>query len=151
MTKNARRGLTWCCVQRLLLVPKGFYRVQSRRARCGKEPEENPRECARGERGDDSRYRSGRRHGREGGFDPQSDENAEHESDGSADARERRGFYKELPENRALRCTERLANADLTGALGDADHHDCDDSHTADEQPNRRQSKSDDEERPEQL
>src|SRR5204862_3161123 len=52
---------------------------------------------------------------------------------------------------RALGRAQRLPHAYLTRALGDTDHHDRDDPHTANEQADRRKRDTDDEESSEQL
>ena len=54
-----------------------------------------------------------------------------------ADQRQQDGLEQELGEDRALGRTDRFADADLAGALGDGDEHDVHDADAADEERDR--------------
>ena len=62
---------------------------------------------------------------------------ADDRADDAADAGEQHGLDEELREDVAVAGADRLADADLTGALGDGHEHDVHDADAADEQRDR--------------
>src|SRR5881396_1352478 len=108
-----------------LFVPQRLDRIQSRRAAGRIQSEPDAGEGRRGQRGDNGPQRDVGRDRRQPG-DAEGEQATHEHPNRAADEGQGRGLDEELPQNRAPRRAERLADADFPGALRDRDHHDRD-------------------------
>src|SRR6266567_3852857 len=108
-----------------LFVPQRLDRIESRRAAGRIQSEPDAGEGRRGQRGDNGPQRDVGRDRCQPGNAEGEQATYEHPNR-AADEGQGRGLDEELPQDRAARRAERLADADLPGALGHGDHHDRD-------------------------
>src|SRR2546427_12180884 len=108
-----------------LFVSQCLDRIESRRATGRIQSEPDAGEGRRGQRGDNGPQRDVGRDRCQPGNAEGEQATYEHPNR-AADEDQGRGLDEELPQDRAARRAERLADADLPGALGHGDHHDRD-------------------------
>src|SRR6266566_4422870 len=104
-----------------LFVSQRLDRIESRRAAGRIQSEPDAGEGRRGQRGDNGPQRDVGRDRCQPGNAEGEQATYEHPNR-AADEGQGRGLDEELPQDRAARRAERLADADLPGALGHGDH-----------------------------
>src|SRR5207247_7970064 len=122
---------------RILFVSQRVYRIETRRPAGRPDAEEQPDRGAEDERQQnrERRYEGipvrqlGQDHGAE---------RPDHHADQAPDEAQHEGLHEELKQDVEARGAERLAHADLAGALGHGHEHDVHDADAADEDADRR-------------
>src|ERR1035437_10208702 len=130
-SSGGARSLSIVVIVPLLFVTKGFDRPENGRSIGGIDAEEEADGDAEAEREEHRVELHDRLHADD--LEAAAEEPGR-DAENPADDRQQNGLGEELGEDVAASRTDRLADADLAGSLGDADKHDVHHADAADEQ-----------------